>query len=302
MRSSRQIIHRPYIPGGLILRDLNTVLKRQHFSKPAVIKKPRQFYIDFIRAYLDPKNTSLKLWQTKSSPKKRDQQWRPAPLRGRAMRFAGIRGEKRKRESCDGGFHRRKNRLLNGGETRAVTEEEMGRDDVECEETPEIVYPEGGLLARELAGWSDTVEEVPLQDLPGLEEKFGDEEFPLEDLPGSEENFEDEEFPLEDLPGSEENFEDEDVLLEDLPDSKKDLEEGDVSLENLPGADEDFGDTSSELSCTMDTLSIIDDGDTAMRTPYTSSEADGDDDAIKQTACIISTTDEDTIMRSPCAV
>ncbi|KAL7910072.1 hypothetical protein GGI35DRAFT_478944 [Trichoderma velutinum] len=206
MRSSKHIIRRPYVPGGLRLKDLKPGFQPLglYAQNMGLIQKSRKFFSDVLQTNSDLENTAVKPRASSNEGAR----WRAPPLRGRAMRFSNIRGKKRKRESNDGGFYRRKSRLLKGGAIKIVTEEEMDRDDLRCRSVLHILYPELESLGIESIDWLGSFE----------------------------------------------------AFTSEGPDDSQ----------------QSFGDQTSELSCTLDNLTIIDDDDTIMHTPYTSSEAYND--------------------------
>ncbi|KAH0523679.1 hypothetical protein TsFJ059_008649 [Trichoderma semiorbis] len=216
MTSSKPIASRPYVPGGLVLSDLKKYqhLERFYTQNMGFIEQARKLLSHFSQSLPDLKNTTVEPRPSKNEHPK----WTWKPLRGRAFRLSGIRGKKRKRESDDGGFHPQKSRLLEGGEIKHVTEEEIKYDDVKPRSLREILYPELEFWGIDPADWPT---------------------FALEELEAEKEK-----------------------------ERKKREQEKEQ---------ESFGDSTSDLSETLDNLTIIDDDDDiSMRTPYTSPEFDND--------------------------
>ncbi|KAK4062077.1 uncharacterized protein Triagg1_10043 [Trichoderma aggressivum f. europaeum] len=206
-----------------------------------LIEKSRKFFSNFLQPHSDPdsENTAVK----PPVPKSEGPRWKP--LRGPAMIYSGFRGEKRKRESDDGCFYRQKNRLLKGGWIKAVTEEEMDYDDLKCRPLIEILYPE---IAEGI--------------MPEIWPTFA-----IEELEAAQARLE-----SQDSFESRDSFEPQDTLEpQDIFESQDNFEPQDSlasqdSFEGLP----------SDLSCTLDNLTVIDDDDIIMWTPYTSSEGYSD--------------------------
>ncbi|KAJ4857306.1 hypothetical protein T069G_08203 [Trichoderma breve] len=217
MTSSKPIASRPYIPGGLVLSDLKKYqqLERFYTQNMGFIEEARKLLSQYVRNPPDFEKSIL----VKPRPSNNEHpKWTWKPLRGRMWRLSGIRGKKRKRESDDGCFHPQKNRLLEGGAIKQVTEEEMKHDDIKPRSLREILYPE-------LEDWGIDPAEWPT-------------------------------FALEELEAEQEKER-----------KKKEQEEKEK---------ESFGDLTSDLSDTLDNLTIFDGDDTVMRTPYTSSEFGND--------------------------
>ncbi|KAL7948339.1 hypothetical protein V8C42DRAFT_342389 [Trichoderma barbatum] len=241
MRSGTNVTHLPYTPGGLRLRTSRTVRDRQSPPFfPQDMRLFKRFISEFIQTHQDPKYKAFESRVTTSSSNDKDTKRSRPSLTGRAMRFLNFRGDKRKRERDDGGFYRRKTRLVNEGIARAVTEEEMDRDELRCADLLDILYPTYVYRGIKLADFAQCLQEHMPEDTEDLPQSFWK------------------------------------LMPEEPPTLPKVFQE--LMLEDPEDCPESFEDLLSETSCTLDNLTIVDDDDTVTSTQRTSSKTSGEVD------------------------